>query len=355
MIIAGTVAASTEQQIAVEATAGKVNDDCLGAPPPSIVDSGPRHDGDWWKSGDARRLFAPSHSCSDSKYDTRCSVKEVVMNRIEVFEAVNCTGCNWNFVVDTSGGDQSLKNYSEADVLSLRFRSMYLAIALKQFVLSVTGNLQTQWTWKRCLQYAIKAMNNEGIEFYSSFATLACWHRKLAQNRFFLQGTRWKEFVSPLLSRQPWCNGSIQTIRTCQHQGPLGRDDTGVCSFWTYSEAHPASERFIVQWQWWWRRSRIIVIVQQQVANKDVTPTTKESFLQSYGLSTLLSITTILARWIHACGFRFKKREKHFFVDGHERPETIAYRPIFTKKYLNDEIRAHRWIQITLIQSQEME
>ena len=58
-----------------------------------------------------------------------------------------------------------------------------------------------------------------------------------------------------------------------------------------------------------------------------------------------------MARWMHACGFRYKKREKHYFVDGHERPETIAYRPVFTKKYLAYEVRAHRWIQITLDES----
>ena len=161
MIIAGNVA-STEQQIALEATR-QFNDDRLPAAVPlsSIVDSG-HHDGDWWKSGDARRLFAPSHSCSGSKYDSRsCSVKEVVMDRIETFECVNRAASNWNFVVDTSAGDQSLKYYSEADVFSLRFRSMYLAIALKQFVLNVIGNMKTQWTWKQCLQFAIKnAMND---------------------------------------------------------------------------------------------------------------------------------------------------------------------------------------------------
>ena len=68
-------------------------------------------------------------------------------------------------------------------------------------------------------------------------------------------------------------------------------------------------------------------------------PTSEASFLQSYGLSRI-SIAT-MARWMHACGFRYKKREKHYFVDGHERPETIAYRPVFTKKYLAYKIRAH--------------
>ena len=108
-LIAGNVVASTEQQIAMKATR-QLNDDRLLAavPLPSIVDSSD-HDGDWWKSGDARWLFAPSHSCSGSKYDARCSVKEVVMERIEMFECVNRAASNWNFVVDTSAGDQSLK------------------------------------------------------------------------------------------------------------------------------------------------------------------------------------------------------------------------------------------------------
>jgi hypothetical protein len=50
---------------------------------------------------------------------------------------------------------------------------------------------------------------------------------------------------------------------------------------------------------------------------------------------------------MHACGFRFKRREKHYFVDGHKRPETIAYRPAFTQKYLGYKIRAHHWTLIS--------
>ena len=56
---------------------------------------------------------------------------------------------------------------------------MYLALALsKQFVLNATRGLRIQWTWKCCLNYAIGNMNNVGVEFYSSFATLSRWHRK---------------------------------------------------------------------------------------------------------------------------------------------------------------------------------
>jgi hypothetical protein len=122
---------------------------------------GVRGGGGWWESGDARRLFAP---CT-ILYGSRCNVKDIVMERIEILESVNRSAANWKNVIDTSMGCSFLKGqYSESDVFSLRYRSMYLALALKQFVLNVTGNLRTQWTWKRCLHHAIEAMNDVGVE-----------------------------------------------------------------------------------------------------------------------------------------------------------------------------------------------
>jgi len=147
-------------------------------------------DGVWWTSGDARQLFAPCNMV----YDKDCDVKEIVMERIEMLEAVNRSPSNWKTVIDTrSTGtiDSGSKrhSYSEADAFLLRYRSMYLALALKQFVLNVTDNLKTQWTWKKCLQFAIEAMNDVGVEYYSNFETLRIWHRKLARNRYFYYKT----------------------------------------------------------------------------------------------------------------------------------------------------------------------
>ena len=73
------------------------------------------------------------------------------MERIELLESVNGAANNWKSVVDMLRmGDtatESLKShYSESDVFLLQYRSMYLALALKQFVLNVTGDLRTQWT-----------------------------------------------------------------------------------------------------------------------------------------------------------------------------------------------------------------
>jgi hypothetical protein len=93
----------------------------------------------------------------------------------------------------------------------------------------------------------------------------------------------------------------------------------------------------------------------ETTSSTDLVPptTTRDEFLKAYGLSKLCVST--IARWMHACGFKYKKREKHCFVDGHQKPETIAYRPVDTKRYFDLEVRAHRWLQITLEQSKELE
>jgi hypothetical protein len=76
-------------------------------------------------------------------YDADCCDKTIVMERIELLESVNCAARNWTFIVEKSLGSPSSEShrYSEADVFALRYRSMYLAIALKQFMLHVTGDM----------------------------------------------------------------------------------------------------------------------------------------------------------------------------------------------------------------------
>ena len=75
------------------------------------------------------------------------------------------------------------------------------------------------------------------------------------------------------------------------------------------------------------------------VADQQPSQNTKD-FLKSYGLHKV-SMSTVL-RWMHTVGFRYKTRSnKHYFVDGHEKPETLAYRPVFTKQYLAHEGQAH--------------
>ena len=58
---------------------------------------------------------------------------------------------------------------------------------------------------------------------------------------------------------------------------------------------------------------------------------------------------------MHSVGFCYKDRAKHYFVDGHKKPDTLAYRKVYKKRYLEYEIRAHRWIQLPLEEANALE
>ncbi len=227
-------------------------------------------------------------------------------------------------------------------------------LALEQFVLNVTRDLRIQWTWKRCLNFAIEAMNDVGVEFYSSFATLSRWHRKFACHMYYFCKVPAAKTVCPRFfvdnpdAMEAFKNHGVANIKDLRVEMML--------EYYVHNEIVPM---LIVK-----RDGSLFnddddhngdgdAVVGIVLADNQVTPTTKEAFLQSYGISNL-SITTI-ARWMHACGFRYKKRDKHYFVDGHKRPETIAYRPVFTRKYLAYEIQARRWLQMTSVESKEFE
>jgi hypothetical protein len=76
-------------------------------------------------------------------------------------------------------------------------------------------------------------------------------------------------------------------------------------------------------------------------------------FLKSYGMDKV-SMTTVL-NWMNVVGFRYTNRSKHYFLDGHEKLDTLAYRPVFTKRYLAHEVQSHQWIQLTVVASNKLE
>ena len=71
----------------------------------------------------------------------------------------------------------------------------------------------------------------------------------------------------------------------------------------------------------------------------------KKQLLKQYGL-TKLCIGTIY-KWMASFGFKYCTTRKTYYVDGHEKPETVAYRKRYCNEYLHDELRCHRWIQLS--------
>jgi hypothetical protein len=69
---------------------------------------------------------------------------------------------------------------------------------------------------------------------------------------------------------------------------------------------------------------------------------------------TKLTLGTVY-RWLDRLGFKYEPRIKGYYVDDHEKPETVAYRRHFIKRYLKFEDRMFRWVQLPLEVVKEME
>jgi hypothetical protein len=54
-------------------------------------------------------------------------------------------------------------------------------------------------------------------------------------------------------------------------------------------------------------------------------------------------------------GFKYELQHKGYYVDGHEKPATVAYRKDFVFRCLTEEVQMFRWIQITKEESEKLE
>jgi hypothetical protein len=272
----------------------------------------------YWDSGEARRLFAPKH-----KYGSNCDVKTVIMKRIELLENVNQKPSYWRSVVE--GGDPE-NTCTAHDIFLIRHRSLYLACALRKFVEEVAR--KSRWTWKLSIQHAIATMNDMGLETYSNWETLRRWHHRLVMSRQdgFMMAPAKKTRLPPFFLDNPDAMDAFKKF------GVANLKDLSV------EKMHEYLHEVLVP--------NMIKKLRSDDEDQSISPERLEEFLKSYQL-TSLSLSTVL-RWMHAVGFKYMNRQKHYYVDGHERPETLKYRPIYTKRYLEHEVNAHRWMQFTV-------
>ena len=94
------------------------------------------------------------------------------------------------------------------------------------------------------------------------------------------------------------------------------------------------------------------LVEKERLEKKDDT-ITKEDVLQKFQLTSICFQT--IYNWMNKFGFKYQPRRKTFYVDGHERPETVEYRKGYITRYLKNEIRCHRWIQIPLQRVENLE
>ena len=58
---------------------------------------------------------------------------------------------------------------------------------------------------------------------------------------------------------------------------------------------------------------------------------------------------------MHLFGFKYSLSKKTYYVDGHEHPDTVAYRRKYVSQYLQDELRCFWWVQLSEPEVEKME
>jgi hypothetical protein len=78
-----------------------------------------------------------------------------------------------------------------------------------------------------------------------------------------------------------------------------------------------------------------------------------KTLLFEHGLKKICPST--IYKWLKLLGFRYEPRRKSYYVDGHEKAETVTYRNKYIHHYLQYERRMFRWIQVTADESKNLE
>lgn len=105
-------------------------------------------------------------------------------------------------------------------------------------------------------------------------------------------------------------------------------------------------DKLSVEYMHTWIHETILpLMVEEANAENPDSDQTVESILSQFGLKNLHMET--VRTWLHQLGFRYGPHKKGYYVDGHEKPDTVTYRKNFIKRYLCEyEPRMFRWVQL---------
>jgi len=230
-----------------------------------------------------------------------------------------------------SGNDTIDKsNLSSFDVHMIRQKSVILCIALTPAVENMN-----KWTWLHCCKRALKAAERIGIGIARNPRTVQNWYIAFRGARRFTVPLQRKHNLPPFLQLNPDACHAMKTFRLT---------NLSILSVESMSEFLHANVLPAMALK---DRQKSIQDDGGQSIEADTSSSEEEEvqrILKRYCLKNLCLST--VNNWMKLLGFHYDYRRKGFYVDGHEKGGTIAYREKFCERYLERERKMLRWIQI---------
>jgi hypothetical protein len=268
----------------------------------------------YWQSTEARAIFHP-------KDDE--TVDEAIKKQIEAMQNSLSSHLLISSIIE--GDAEHLTTYQ---LISIRERCQVLS-----FALSVALDNMPVWkNWNKCCEVAVSIASKMGIAASQNSRVVRNWYQKFrVKRKFIVKNSR--HDLPPFLERNPELVlkikeyirehlSELSSEMLCEHLHNnvlpvLVKEETGV---------EKDSETYVDQ----------VKVV-----------------LGRYGLTKICPSTCY--NWLRLMGFKYCTQKKGYFVDGHEKPATVAYRANFISRYFEYERRTHRWVQLPESQALDLQ
>jgi hypothetical protein len=269
----------------------------------------------FWQSTEAQAIFQPKEGET---------VLEAIQNQINTLhEALS------SHLLITSIIEGNCEHMTENQTIAMRERCQIIALALSVAI----DNLPVWKNWNRCCEVAVGIASKMGIVTSRNARVVRNWYQKFRVKRKFQLRASVKHDLPPFLERNKEICISLKTyIR--EHLAELSSEM--VCEY-----LHNTVLPMLVK--------EDIGLERESDGYVDAVRTV----LGKYGLTKICPSTCY--NWLRQLGFTYCTQKKGYFVDGHEKPATVAYRANFISRYFECERRTHRWIQLSHSQALDLQ
>jgi hypothetical protein len=270
----------------------------------------------YWLSEDAIQLFLPKgEETTISAVERRKKIcLAVFQGDVPVEDVVQGHSANCEL-------SESAKNN-----LKLRCGYIYWALSYRLEKKNAVQDGTCRWV-DHCCKYAVDKLAAAGLGKIKNPETVARWHATFRVLDKFPLLKREQRNLPQFLAANDDIKEAIQT-HARQHL-----DDSISLIHTIYDYIHET-------------------LLPKMVEESENFAST-EDLLKNYGLVSLCHET--VRTWILKLGFSYDVVVKSYYVDGHEKVDTVRYRWKFIDRYLTIERRMHRWIQMTEEESKQHE
>jgi hypothetical protein len=284
---------------------------------------------DYWKSGDAIKLFNPLPG--EPVQETLHRRNNILLDFVNHPE---------QHVAEMFEGYAELPPLTVRQMDQVLKQSLYLAKAYENAMIHMGTAQQACWTWTQCCDAAIDELSTVGITKIRNSRTLGRWNIYFRHNEVFLHPVyRCKPAEPKLFACFPEVKDKIHAF--CRKKENLASLSVESLRNEIVDTIVPAMYETLLQEQ------------RELDGFEEEEFWTKEEMLAYLDLKSISPST--VWNWMQLLGYKYSETKKCYYVDGHENQENVEARKRFISEYWKNEIRAHRWIQLTVEQAHELE